>query len=149
MDQTYIDEYIWRYQATRSIKSIREKFDLTFQQVCEAYDRMLLKHRNDPPYWTVKYEPWTPQEIEAAIQMRNDGMTYEEVGNVLGRTRRAVATKIGDISRRSQAHWTEEEIQRMEELLNEGKTRADIALELGRSEMSIFHKIYRMQKEAE
>lgn len=93
-----------------------------------------------------KFKHWTPQEDLLLVKLYNDGKSYVEIGNAMGRTPTACSLELSKLREQNlfliapkravtalDKPITDEEMQSFKELRQYGKTHKEIAEELGLS----------------
>ena len=93
---------------------------------------------------------WRMQESNQAFQMRQNGKTYREIGEALGRSGPSVRMHLMSrgMPRRTQTsrHWTMREKALVLELRLQGETWRTIATTLGRTRDSVREAIKRPRR---
>jgi len=80
---------------------------------------------------------WTADELRQARQMRREGATYQQIADMLGRSRRAVQSWLQRADGTSKKEWTPGEDARLKHLVALHLTYRQIAARLGRSPTSV------------
>lgn len=87
---------------------------------------------------------WTKEDTETLITMRQDGITYEEIAEILGRTTASVLMKGSrliaageNIKEKNIIKWSEEEDSKLAFLYSQKYSLEEIAVELGRTYTAI------------
>ena len=98
-------------------------------------------------------KPWTHKEIKKLMKMREEGETYKDIGDKLGRSERACQQfgKNGHTNGHKNGNgkrvrWTPAEVEYLQLLIKQGKTEEEISKALKKSEKAIRNKIKRMRK---
>jgi DNA-binding CsgD family transcriptional regulator len=91
---------------------------------------------------------WTDEEDKKLTQLINDGKTYEQASEEIGRSYRSVKHRVRTLKLKSPIYhvnkpfWTEEIDHRILELRSQGHTFRYIADDLGKSESGVADRFY-------
>lgn len=112
-----------------------------------------------------KFKHWTPKEDLLLVKLYNDGKSYAEIGEALGRTRGACTIELAKLRDQNiflvappravtgiDKPITDEEIRRFKELRKEGKIYKEIAEAMGISPIragSISRRIINLDRKAQ
>ncbi len=117
----------------------RPKFDIVYHILRErlkvhlqdyAYAGIFPKI-NDKPRQITNGEEWTQEEIDKMLEMSQEGKSNANIGNVLGRSRHAVCTKLRNIRLKSDNRQElAEHIAKQDAIKCQRKTKLETALEL-------------------
>ena len=86
-------------------------------------------------------DPWTDAERDELIRWHEYGMSYAQIGGMLGRTKDSCRNMYRRITSSGQINpyrlWTEEDDAKLRELAQTSMTSAQIAKKLGRSKAAV------------
>lgn len=86
-------------------------------------------------------EVWTEEEKDELIRWHEYGMSYAQIGGMLGRTKDSCRNMYRRITSAGQINpyrlWTEEDDEKLRELAQTSMTSAQIAKKLGRSKAAV------------
>lgn len=111
------------------------------------------------------YKPWRLSELEHARQLREEGLSWREVGERIGRTEHAMeglvamlrtedeveaapARTTQVIPRYTYKYWRPSELRLAREMRAQGSTWAEIGEKLGRRPKAVWDYVARMDREA-
>ena len=83
----------------------------------------------------------TKDEVDAAIAMHNERVSWDKVAEKLGRTKREILVALRDRGIRTWISWSKAEEEAAVELHKEGKSYKEIGGELARTEHSVATKL--------
>ena len=103
------------------------------------------------------HQPWTPQELAAAVDMRAAGLTNTVIAVRLQRSENGVAYKLREYRKRQQTgrevryfagrFWTEDQLEQCVKLWREGHTSQYIGLRIAKSRNAVIGKMGRLNIE--
>lgn len=85
-DKEHAEQYILDHYTTETAKEMANTLDLGESTVQSIMGRLNIK--------SPRCTPWSKDDLETAIRMRNEGATYVEIGKCLGRHRDSVSNKL-------------------------------------------------------
>lgn len=89
---------IWRNKAYDSRKQVKVLSELENCSYTEMFDRLQilgLVEEQDAPVKLVHHgKAWGSEETAELVRMHKKGMSYQEIGDILGRTRDSVAQRL-------------------------------------------------------
>lgn len=91
---------------------------------------------------------WTEAEVDEAIRLHAEGLTWAQVADLLGRTENAVLGAIRHKRKPAPTPWTEKEDLRCLELRMEGMPYHEIARLLERSQPSVVRRLSTLMRGA-
>ena len=86
------------------------------------------------------YRRWTPEAIDQLKELYKTGLTYQEIGDRLGRDKDSIKSKVHGLGLNKDHtlnYWTPDEIERLRELVSQRLSVAEIADRLDRSACSV------------
>lgn len=97
----------------------------------------------------VEARRWTAEEIDKLHKMRALGMTYKQIGEVLGRTEHSVShglSVVAEAELRTWRQWTDDDMQKLCELRNAGVSVEECAKILDRTRNAVVTRISDIKK---
>ena len=89
---------IWRnkaYDSRKQCKVLAELENCTYTEMFDRLQLLGLVEEQDAPVKLVHHgKAWGSQETAELIRMHNKGMSYKEIGDILGRTKDSVAQRL-------------------------------------------------------
>lgn len=140
----------------RASSTLRQFIDTVGQSRLHSNDTSSASEQ--PRSTTATRKPWTEQELSRLMDLRQQGLTYGDIAEELGRTRGAVATRLNIARVQGQASpseklevryqpWTKEELQQLDKLRQSGHSaRSALAHFPDRTYGSIFNAFYYPRK---
>ncbi len=95
----------------------------------------------------MKGTPWTQEQKDEVVRLRNEGKLDKEIGEIVGRTKASVSNMLSKLqltNAKANRTWTDGEKARLQRLHNQGHADAYIANDLGRSKSSVIGQRHRM-----
>ncbi len=94
---------------------------------------------------------WTDEEKDTLVGMYQQGKTYSEIAEALGRSEKACRSmmgKTGSTRKRRQTTWTKERTDELMTMIRNGHSRKEAAARLGVNVSSVHKKLERIRRNA-